>query len=432
MYPKPSAVVLILAIWIAGCTNGGTPPGNDGTSTGNGSADGTTTPDGSGSTTGTDGSSATTTTRIQPADLQYLGAFRLPDAPEAPDAERWDYGGQALAYYPDGDPGGDADGYPGSLFGTGHDVLNYVSEVSIPAPSLSRNLDELNTAATIQGFHDVRGGLFDPLIELPRVGMEYLPAQAGQSSARLYLAFGQHFQEDASPTMIPSHAWCELDLADPNTQGAWWIDDESLYSTNGYIFAIPQEWAQQHTAGRMLATGRFRDGGWSGMGPAMFAFAPWLDGNPPAAGTHLNATRLLLYSNTRGEDTTTYQLTGYQHSDEWEGGAWLTAAANRAAVVFVGTKGSGYLWYGFFSPAGDGMPCVEQGLTMVGCFNPDGTECPADLQGECPGHVAASRGWWSSRFDAQILFYDPADFAAVAAGTMQPYEPPPYATLDID
>jgi hypothetical protein len=369
---------------------------------------------------------------IRPDDLVYRGAFRLPiRADDAPDEEGWEYGGQALAYYPDGDPGGESDGYPGSLFGTGHDVWNYVSEISIPEPSLSRDLEALNTAATLQGFHDVRGGLFDTFAEIPRVGLEYLPAQPGQSSGKLYLAWGQHFHDDET-VIRPTHAWCDLDLSQPNTQGAWWIDDESLYSANGYLFAIPQEWADAHVEGMALATGRYRDGGWSGMGPSLFAYAPWQEGDPPAPGAHLPDRTLLLYSNTRGDDTTDFRLNGYQHADEWEGGAWLTTPDGRSTVVFAGTKASGYLWYGFFSPAGDGMPCVEQNLTMVGCYNPDGTECPQSMQGLCPGHLAESRGWWSSRFDAQILFYDPADLAATAAGEVAPYEPQPYAVLDVD
>lgn len=370
--------------------------------------------------------------RIQPADLRYLGAFRLPDrAADAPDAESWEYGGQALAYRPDGDREGSADGYPGSLFGTGHDVHDWVSEIGIPAPSLSRNVDELAVATTIQGFHDVRGGLFDALNEMPRVGLAYVPAEADRASGRLYMAWGQHFQEEGTPTVVPSHACCDVDLSHPNTRGAWWLGQECVYSTNDYMFNIPPEWARRHVDGMTLACGRFRDGGWSGMGPSLFVFAP-LDDKTPAPGARLDSHRLLLYSHTRGDDATQFRMNGYQHSDEWEGGAWLTAASGRSAVVFVGTKGSGYLWYGFFSPAGDGMPCVEQGLTMVGCFNPDGTECAAELQGECPGHVAASRGWWSSRFDARIIFYDPADFAAVAEGGKPAHEPQPYATLDID
>ena len=32
----------------------------------------------------------------------------------------------------------------------------------------------------------------------------------------------------------------------------------------------------------------------------------------------------------------------------------------------------------------------------------------------------------------QIIFYDPADLAAVASGDMEPHEPQPYAVMDID
>ena len=153
-------------------------------------------------TTTTTASVETTTTAvvqtdlINPEDLRYLGAFRLPErAAGVPDEECWEYSGQALAYYPDGDPGGEGDGYPGSLFGTGHDVHNYVSEISIPAPSTSRDLEQLNVATTLQGFHDIRGGLFDSFNEMPRVGLEYLPAQSGQTSAKLYMAWGQHHHD---------------------------------------------------------------------------------------------------------------------------------------------------------------------------------------------------------------------------------------------
>ena len=370
---------------------------------------------------------------IQPGDLTYLGAFRLPDrAAGAPDEESWEYSGQALTYRPNGDPGGSGDGYPGSLFGTGHDVWNYVSEISIPAPSTSRTLEQLNVATTIQEFHNVRGGLFDGLTEMPRVGMQYLPAQAGQTSAKLHLAWGAHHHDEGTSSHTPSHAWCDLDLSAPNTRGAWWIGDKSiyrLYRVNGYMFEIPQEWADTYVGGARLATGRYRDGGWSGMGPNVFAYGPWLDASPPVSGTVLTARTVLSYSFAGGDHT----IDNYHDSDEWEGGAWLTAG-EKAAVVFVGTKGGGdYWWYGYSSPAGDGMPCPRipppQEEEPVRCYNSDGTDCAEELW-DCEGYDVESKAWWSSRFDAQIIFYDPADF--VLNGTMEPYEPQPYATLDID
>jgi len=60
-----------------------------------------------------------------------------------------------------------------------------------------------------------------------------------------------------------------------------------------------------------------------------------------------------------------------------------------------------------------------------------GTPCPASDLTECTGHNGF-RGWWSSAFAAQILFYDPADLAAVAAGEIAPHAPQPYARLGID
>jgi hypothetical protein len=328
---------------------------------------------------------------IQPSDLVYLGAFRLPDGPEE---YGWAYSGAAMAYYPDGDSGGPNDGYPGSIFGTGHNWNQWVSEVSIPVPvvSPSKNVEDLNTATTLQDFHDIRGGLF-PEFEMPRAGLEYLPAQDGQTTGKLYFCWTQHLAEGDTG---PSHGWSELDLSNPQTAGAWRIGDYWTYVTTDYIFAIPQAWADANTPGMYLATGRFRDGGQGSQGPTIFAYGPWNEGNPPAPGSTLSAIPLLLYSDVTAEEQHT--MNNYQHSDEWSGGAWLTASG-KSAVVFVGTKGQGDCWYG--NPAG---PCLE-------CEN---------------------RGWWSTSFEGQIIFYDPADLAAVARGEMAPYEPQPYATLAID
>ena len=174
----------------------------------------------------------------------------------------------------------------------------------------------------------------------------------------------------------------------------------SKYVTGDYLFDIPRTWANAYTDGRSLATGRFRDGGQAAQGPALFAIAPWAEGNPPTAGATLPATPLLLY--TAVTDEGQHTLNSYHHSDEWTGGAWLTAG-DKAAVIFVGTKGIGDCWYG----------CA------------DGTDQPP-WPGDC------DRGWWSTGFEAQILFYDPADLAAVARGEKETWEPQPYAVLKID
>lgn len=373
--------------------------------------------------------------RLQPSDLVYLGAFRLPDrADDAPEEATWEYGGEGLAYRSNGDPSGGGDGFPGSLFGTGLDQVNLVSEVSIPAPVISarKDLEELPTATTLQPFADVRGNLFTPLVELPRVGLCVLADVA--TGEKLHMCWGQHLQEDAE-VRIPSHGWCNPTLADPDTRGAWWIGDVSLYAVNGYLLEIPDEWATAHVGGRRLGTGRFRDGGWSGMGPSLYAYAPWLAGNPPPPGTRLSAVQLLQYDSTLdgASSSGSGRLAGYQDADEWEGSAWITTPSGKQAVVFAGTKGTGaYWWYGWADPTGTGTPCVEMepgGEPM--CFRADGAPCPAELVRECEGHTSY-RGFWSSAKTARLIFYDPEDFARVARGDMQANEPQPYAYLNLD
>lgn len=375
-------------------------------------------------------------TRLSPADVEYLGAFRLPDV--GPRPRTFEYGGNAMTYRPGGDAGGGADGFPGSLFVTGHDRIPYgelpdgdqVAEVSIPVPVVSRDVEALPVARLLQGFSDVTGGLFAGLDEIPRVGMQYLDRP--ETGPRLHLAWGVHLQPDPP---VPSHAWFEPLLGVPRPAGAWFLGDNP-YAGNGYMLEIPADWAAAHTGGRVLGTGRFRDGGWSGMGPALFAYRPWLDasGTPPPARTQLASTTLLRYATSTETDRIERCLAGYQHADEWEGAAFVTTASGRSAVVFGGTKGVGArYWYGYLHPSGSGAPCVDG--AFVGQFDvcrlADGTPCPAPDLVECAGHTS-SRGWWSSRFAARLIFYDPADLARVADGGLDSFAPQPYAVLELD
>jgi hypothetical protein len=379
----------------------------------------------------------TPTQLVQPSDLVYQGAFRLPDGDDRPAV--FAYGGNAMTFNPNGDPSGSDDGFPGSLFVTGHDRLAYgelpdgsqVAEISIPMPVISVNLADLNQAGFLQGFHDVAEGYFRELEEIPRIGMGYLDTVA--TGAKIHLAWGQHMPPDQS---VASHAWFDPNLSAPNMQGTWFIGNQSTNSVNGYMFEIPASWADEHTGGRYLATGRFRDGGWSGMGPALFAYRPWVDdaGTPASSGTHLEETVLLLYESSLNTENIERCLNGYQHPDEWEGGAWMTTSTGKSAVLFAGTKGTGAkYWYGFTNSAGPEYPCVEEELAeqFTLCRLADGTPCPPEDLTGCEGPTSL-RGWWSARFDAQFILYDPADLARVAAGEMESWEPQPYATLDID
>jgi len=145
---------------------------------------------------------------LDPKSLHYVGAFRLPDDSGG---LGWDYSGNGMTYTPQGDPHGEEDGFPGSLFVVGQDHQLQVAEISIPVPVVSKNLAELNSARTLQPFADITGGSITEDLSLSVMGIEYLPAQIGMDSANLYFSIGQHFQ-----VFDPSHGWASLDLSVPN------------------------------------------------------------------------------------------------------------------------------------------------------------------------------------------------------------------------
>jgi hypothetical protein len=183
---------------------------------------------------------------------------------------------------------------------------------------------------------------------------------------------------------------------------------------------IPEEWADANSPGQSLATGRFRDGLWSGRGPALLAYGLGNDGDPPAEGSTLEDVTLLLLYGTQepgnleivSDEGTA--MNGFSEADEWSGVEWLTVGG-RSAVVFVGTKAVGDTWYGYSN----------------GVEHPTSGD-PSEEFPEIPAWPYDQRGWWAEDIEAELLFYDPADLAAVAHGEMQSWEPQPYATMALD
>jgi hypothetical protein len=175
------------------------------------------------------------------------------------------------------------------------------------------------------------------------------------------------------------------------------------------------------------------------MGPTIFAYRPWqADGSPPPSGTRLEEVTLLLYENAYSTEDIVRAMDGYQHPDSWEGGAWVTTPSGKQAVLFAGTKSNGEkYWYGYLHPDGPQYVCVDTHvMDFHTCRNADGTPCSQQDLGACcdeeGGTCASLRGWWSTRFDAEFILFDPNDLAKVASGQMESWEPQPYAVIDID
>ena len=93
-------------------------------------------------------------------------------------------------------------------------------------------------------------------------------------------------------------------------------------------------------------------------------------------------------------------MPGYRVDDRWGGAAWVDSGAKSGILVF-GLKGLGDNCYGVPNPDDPIEPCP----TSL-CFQ--------------------DKGWHSDPYQPQILFYDPAQVAEVAAGTRQPWQVLPY------
>ncbi|GAK58651.1 fibronectin type III domain protein [Candidatus Vecturithrix granuli] len=359
------------------------------------------------------------------AGFQYLGAFKLPPNTGHPFtlvSNPWTYREGDLAYYPSGDPG-NTDAYPGSLYLSGfvqQESYGYVAEIGIPVPVISatKNPNELNTATTLRNFTDVKPANIhyppaypdEPYLAMG-AALEYLPAQSGQTSGKLYTAFGDYYYPDQKKV---TNGACDLNLTNP--VGAWSVgpvagNNPPFNTLARYMFAAPQSWADAYTGGRPLLTGNSRYGNWP-HGPALYAIAPWMDGTPwPAAGAALNYITLLRYDNDGG----THYVDGFIQDDgsRYRGAEWLSAGS-QAAVMISTSKAFGETWYGYR----DGTRYYDDILPLVPEFEP-----AYGVYGE-KGPIANSH-------DGLFLFYDPADLAAVAQGSQQPYGPQPYAALDV-
>lgn len=349
--------------------------------------------------------------RLDANSIRYEGAFRLP---EGSNGTTWEYSGSAMTFRADGDPSGKEDGYPGSLFILGHDHQQFVSEVSIPVPIKSSNKDceVLNTATSLQSFHDIRANRF-PALEIPRVGLAYLPASEPGKLGKLHFCFGQHFQFELSA----SHGWCELNLAKPKTTGPWRLGNFTNYVTNDYMSPIPKDWSDRHLPGYTLATGRYRDGQWGGLGPALLAYKPPPEPGPVPGFVVQDVVPLLMYGKPVAgqaelEIDPVHRMNEFSEADEWSGVAWI--GGNRPAVVFVGTKALGKTWYGFAN----------------GVVYPIGAEENEKIP-PVPPFPYDARGWWSTNIAAQLLLFDQDDLAAVAQGKKATWDPQPFAKVDL-
>jgi hypothetical protein len=324
-------------------------------------------------------------------DLEYLGAFRFPSSSGA--ASSWGFQQGDLAFQADGDPG-NTDAFPGSLFAPGNSTQRLVAEIGIPAPvvSASRNPDELPQATTLQEFGDARCPDMPSGSSAHPPALEYVPEGAGAVGNRLYTCYADNYQVGGQ--RLNSYGSASLTASAFDPRGAWYVGPLEAYSSPDYMAATSYI-ASLATplAGHRLAAGGSRYGSYH-WGPTLVAYTPWTAGlEAPANGASLAYTPLLMYDRRSDEDRWSAAgakkvLRGAAPNDIWRGGAWVSFGGKSAFAV-VGIKGHGDYWY------------------------------------------VSGAGPRQSNYRSLMLLYDVRDFEEVAAGTMAPNEPQPYAVLDL-
>ncbi len=338
--------------------------------------------------------------RLSATDLVYRGAFTYPAGDD------WAYSGHALAYFPDGDVTGPGDGFPGSLYAAGHDQVDLVGEMSIPAPVVAADFAGLPAATELHGLSDVTEGLLAAACAACGTcecatwdvdGLEYLPPVQK-------IAWNLRDWYNVGGENLDSLGWSELDLT--GARGVWHVGprpDDAFHSakTSNYLFRAPEGFAAQHLEGKWLISGNHRLSGSPGgaQGPSMYASAPWADGDPPVDGQSLDALALVYYPwrlACTENDFAACLYPGYRVDDTWGGGAWIEAGG-KTGILVAGRKGLG-----------------------DNCYGTAGVDCQPSLC--APGE----HGWHSDPYEPQIVFYDPVEIAEVAAGTRQQWEVLPY------
>jgi hypothetical protein len=319
--------------------------------------------------------------------LEYAGGFRLPG--ETVNGMSFSYGGQAVAYDP----------ATNSLFISS---LGYVAEVSIPAPVISSDVSAMPFARLLQPFEDPSEGHLRDLYD-GDAKMEGLMVYGNRLYGTGYIYF------DASNVQRVSHYSRSRQLNQPSFSG-W----SQVWETGGSGFVagmmslVPSEW--QAKLGGKAITGQccipivWR----TSSGPAAFAFDPAQVGQPTAS-----ATPLLYYP---GDHATLGSWSGanptYGSTTQILG---VAVIAGTRTVLYFGRNGMGTYCYGTGTP--------DQSL--VGTTAPEGGPYCYD-----PTNSYKAPHAYPYRY--QIWAYDLNDFAAVKAGTKQPWDVVPYGVWPLN
>jgi hypothetical protein len=332
--------------------------------------------------------SSTQATRINPErDLTYMGAFRMGTGVYQP--------GMGLSFYSDGNS------RAGSLFvikeayAEGNPNTNWVYEITIPIPKIGA-IETLNSASVLN-HGDITGGKLSAL--QTSVSKYYCMGDVQPYNGKLH--WNVFVDYDIGTYYYNSQGWSDISFFNPNAKGVWKVGpDKDVGVIEGYcggevcegryhgdyLALADKEWADTYIGSKYLLEGRRRTNGTKG--PALYAIAPWSEGNSTADKALIGYAPLLRY----GPE---HPIPGDASLDTYRDVVWIKSGNNRA-LLFVGIKGN-----------------AANDCYGTSCYDP------------CAQGVQAFHAY---PYTNQFRWYDPADLAAVYSGEKKAWEPVPYST----
>jgi len=327
-----------------------------------------------------------------------LGALTLPSGvfgnvpPDRGESSSFDLApAYGLAFNPTGNNG------LGSLFISSKENLLNVAEITIPTPVVAE-VAALPVAAVLQGFADPSEGKFGAL-QNNRIG--------GLLVAATKLFFNGYIFYDGINSQTLSHFSRSLSLVPTgNVQGPF----GNAYTTtaglvDGYMANIPPAWQAKLGGTALTGNADLSIIGRTSWGPGVFAFTPeTLAANFPAQPlVYYTMEHATLGAGTPAQPGALFNLADTIHG--------VAFPAGTRSVLFFGIHGTGAWCYG----NGTSDPTLDHVRSPDGeiyCYDPD----------------RGAKGQHAYPYQHFVWAYDANDFAAVKAGSKQPWDVVPYAT----
>lgn len=311
------------------------------------------------------------------ASLSYVGGFRLPA--NSTNGTGFGHGGRVMAF----------NAARGSLFVTSQ--YGAAAEISIPTPVHSANVSDLPFATYLQPFADPTEG---HISDIATVGVNIVGLLV--TGDRLIGTASIYY--DANNTQRVSHFARSVQLDQPSFSGWSQVWNETNQGfVSGWMSLVPSSWQAQLGGAAITGQCCIPIMSRTSNGMAAFSFDPAKVGQPTVP-----ATPLLYYTKEHAT------LGPWEGSNPTYGAttsiAGVVIIAGSRTALYLGRNGTGPHCYG------DGFPTQALADLNHGCFDP----------------TTNTKGSHAYPYNYQVWAYDLNDFAAVKAGTKDPWEIRPY------